>query len=225
MTTTMDACSELESVLLLPGGPKTILVVGNRRSGKTTVCETVIRRMNRHVVRWTPYEEFIVGDVSAAYSDLDTIIFVDDADVLVKLTKGCSVELMNAIRACALRPRLRIVMTALDTKGRVWRTVAACADVVQRLTPVLGVEGEPEPRPKSRVSPAEAWTHVMRAVDLAVSAKHIMNWCDARDADAIEEGGAKTTAVEGLESADVPEDPEHDGCVARRIAHMLLSKK
>lgn len=226
-----EACERLEQELCRVGGVTTILVVGERLSGKTTVCETVMRRMGRHVVRWTPYQEFVAGQVSGAYTGLDTIVFVDDADVLVRLTKGSSVGLMDAMQACSHQPGMRILMTALDTKGRVWRSVASKAGVVQlipsgvvrdRVRQQTRAHGHAHAHGRIVQSEDDAWRTVLMTTEHAEASKRMRNWCDARDADADLDAGA-----------DVSEDPdvgcgkdwnsedEADGCIVRKIARIL----
>lgn len=224
-----EACQALETELRRTDGVTTILVVGERCSGKTTVCETVLKRMNRHIVRWTPYQEFIAGHVSHAYSGLDTIVFVDDADVLVRLTKGSSVGLMDAMESCKLRPHIRIVMTALDTKGRVWRSVASKAGLIQFLPAVHtahmdasgSAKGRGRGRGKSRGRQSnehDVWQSLLRQTERAVTSKMMRNWCDARDVDE-----AVGDAEEEVEEKDWEHDADNDGCVVRKIAHILLS--
>lgn len=229
-----EACDRLEAELSRDCGESTILVVGARRSGKTTVCETVMRRMDRHVVRWTPYEEFVAGQVSAVYSGRDTIVFVDDADVLVRLSKGSSVSLMDAMEVCKRRPQVRIVMTALDTKGRVWRSVAGRVGAVQVIPSARSLQiDQPLPahiaaacvRHKHAVHKDTihtrmhaAWESALKTAERSVAARLMRNWCDARDADALDDFG--DVGSDG--STDT--DSETDGCVIRKIAHMLRAK-
>lgn len=225
------ACDELEAELRRTGGDQTILLTGARMSGKTTVCETVLRRMNRHVVRWTPYAEFIVGDVSVAYSSLDTIIFVDDADVLVRLTKGSSVCLAHAINACKTRPHIRIVMTALDTRGRVWKSVSSLAGVVQSLPSPTCTDLHPAKicvKPMNgAVSEQAAWDVILRPADRAVAARLMINWSDARDGSEDSTGpvahARKTDISQDFDKTDQISGSESDGGVVRTIAHLLLS--
>lgn len=247
-----EACERLEAELCRADGHTTILLVGGRRSGKTTVCETVFSRMERHIVRWTPYDEFVVGHVAAAYSGLQTIVFVDDADVLVRLAKGSSVGLVDAMEACKSRAGVRIVLTALDTKGRVWRSVASRAGVVQVIqsssSSSRGVavveqqqqQGVPRARGvrRERESEDHAWDSVLRVTERAVVARTMRNWCDAKDADEEEEdtqhgkdeidgyGGGdleRDGRSRGEPSSSLGEDAADGGCVVRKIAQILLS--
>lgn len=240
-----EACERLEAELRRPDGVTTILVVGGRCSGKTTVCETVIRRMNRHLVRWTPYEEFVAGHVSQTYSGLDTIVFVDDADVLVRLTKGSSVSLMDAMEAYKHRPQIRIVMTALNTKGRVWRSVASRVGIILEISPHIthshgtvqgtshvserGKGGRGRGRGRGQATgERDAWVSVLLATNRAVDARLMRNWCDARDMD--ENDGGKTGELEEDSAfrqnqdahGEEDMDTESESCVIRKIAHILL---
>lgn len=217
-----NACDRLEAELRREGGESTVLVVGARRCGKTTVCETVMRRMDRHIVRWTPYEEFLVGHVSSVYSGRDTIVFVDDADILVRLAKGSSVSLMEAMELSKHRPRLKIVMTALDIKGRVWRSVAGRVGVLQVLPSLLNeppVSPSTRPRHGFRRDEHDAWVSALRNVEYAVAAKSMKNWCDARDADAMRECGETNISDDATDT-----DSDTDGCVVRKIAHILQAR-
>lgn len=222
-----DARKELEAVLLRPDGPSTILIVGNRMSGKTTLCEQVLRSLGQHVVRWTPYEEFVVGRVSKAFSDLDTIVFVDDADVLVRLTKGSSVGLIEALQHSRTTPRIRIVLTALDTKGRVWRAVAACVDLIVTIPEIQHHVKTRKARPE-KVS----WGSVVRASGHAVASRVMRNWCEAREADEDLDAGVEASRVRGdlgpinhdrvSYAIDANIEGDADGCVVRKIAEILL---
>lgn len=219
-----DACQALERELRADEGGQTILVTGDRGSGKTTVCETVIKRLNRHVVRWIPYGEFVVGKVSAASSNPATIVFVDDADVLVGLTKGSSVGLMDAIVGCRAQPHVRIVMTALDTKGRVWKSVASLADRVQTLKPSRPHRADSTSKrraPRTRVGETDAWRALMRAADRAVVARTMINWSDERMA--ADEGRLDASPERGEEDPDQDHDQDTDGCIIRTIAKMQIA--
>ncbi|MEW5315086.1 MAG: hypothetical protein WDW38_006538 [Sanguina aurantia] len=222
----------LERQLLCEGGPSTILVVGGRMSGKTAVCETVLKRMGRHVVRWTPYEEFLVGRVAKAYSECDTLVFVDDADVLVRLTKGSSVSLMDALRQCHKTPRIRIVLTALDTRGRVWRAVAACVDLVLTIPDAPDASASANPH-RVRVE-RHGWQSLLVRSGHAVASCVMKNWCEARaseeDGDGEVDGGRDrgrvdtahkpTEAEHGASTAEVA--PEGEGCLVWKIAELLV---
>lgn len=215
-----QTCDLLESALRRSDGPPTILVVGGRMSGKTSVCETVMKRLNRHVIRWTPYEQFVVGDVSTAFSHLDTIVFIDDADVLVRLTKGSSVGLIDAIEACKLRPHLRVVMTALDAKGRVWKPVANSADLVHRIpdgcvTDQVNCQSVLFRARAVKSSDKDSWGLLLQTTERAVSAKLMNNWCDRRetDEDGVYDGDDD---VENLAS-------DNERCIIRMIARTLVS--
>lgn len=209
-----EACRVLEAELRRTDGAHAILVVGERRSGKTTVCETVLKCMGRHIIRWSPYEEFLAGNVSSAYSSRDTIIFVDDADVLVRLTKGSSVGLVDAINACKERPKIRIVMTALDTKGRVWKSVASQAGTIQTLCASTNMKRGV--REKRQARDSDGWDSVIRSCDRAVSSKMMTNWCDAQ-------GPQEDDKVYGEDDSNTDSLKDFDGGVIRTIAHTLLT--
>lgn len=214
--------AQLEAHLRREDGPSTILVIGERMSGKTTICEGVLRKMGRHIVRWTPYEAFTVGRVEKAFSDSDTVVFVDDADVLVRLTKGSSVGLIEALQHCKLTPRIRIILTALDTKGRVWRAVAGCADVVVTIPPREVCIAVRKARPVFH-----DWGSVLRASERAIASRMMKNWCAAREADeeeGQEAGKGGTQRATHLESDPITsvEAGDSDGCVVWKVAELLV---
>lgn len=218
--------NELESELTRTGGATTILIVGERMSGKTTVCERVMRVMGRHVVRWTPYEEFVVGRVSKAVSDLDTLVFVDDADVLVRLAKGSSVSLIEALHHCHQTPGIRIILTSLDTKGRVWRAVAGCVDKILTIPPREHVVVAR----KNRIERV-GWESAQRSCELALASRVMKNWCESREVE--EEGDSeigltgKARGINGMRLSDTDKEvsegtTESDGCVVWKVAELLV---
>lgn len=225
------ACDRLEAELQREDGSAMILVVGDRRCGKTTVCETVLRRLGRHVVLWTPYGDFVAGDVAAAYTGLQTVVFVDDADVLVRLTKGSSVTLMQAVESCRLRPGVRIIMTALDTKGRVWRSVASRAGAVHVIPNAVGPESHSHPeqsvrRQSTSRQQGSAWETVLETSARAVSSRMMHEWCNVMDAEeAFSYTGVGTDADTGTGTDDkgmgTDTDTDTDGCVVRKVAQIL----
>lgn len=66
----------------------------------------------------------------------------------------------------------------------------------------------------------EAWEAVLRLTERAVTSKMMKNWCDARDIDEDCEGRAGDAVEEP--DRDWDHDADNDGCVIRKIAHMLL---
>lgn len=227
---------QLTHELLRPDGPSTILVVGGRGCGKTHTCESAFRVLggDHRIIRWTPDDEYRSGTVARYFSEANTIVFVDDADVLVRVVKGSSIFLQEAMRSCENSGRsVRIVMTALSTKGRVWRAVAGTANVTiilpDRVNGSLPSHMDVQEMPVKTVG--RGWMSLMTQAERAVASREMKNWCMARLAGQESEGGEGCMShterddcrdiQDGLGEADVADVVDAEGGVVWAISDLI----
>lgn len=203
-----------------------VLVIGDRGIGKTCVCETVLASLNRHIVRWKPYEEFKVGRVNLATSQRGTIVFADDADVMVRLSKGCSTSLIQALTTCKQLPGVRVLLTSCDDRGRVWKPVADIVGKIIQIPSPLRVKVETPVRSHKAKSSRSGWASVLAHSKNVVASKQMRNWCALRDVDddgIINVGSASDVKpiVETTADGAHVQDCE-DGCDVRKIASLIV---